>query len=212
MKNLLILLVVIMCLFSCSELNIQDGNIEQNKSEKNLSKQSLLFNGTTNYSKILHIEKPLVGYSSLKENSLVENEINFINQLPHNNLKNLKLDHSAEGLQVFANGINLTGLDNSSNNRAKLNSVQKSLYGTKVCFKLTRLKSSNTDSMKHNGDTTITMYVPDVVNITSPAIRTSQELFPYCYFKDFIIKWNADGLNENGLVVLLEWYGVSLNE
>ena len=51
------------------------------------------------------------------------------------------------------------------------------------------------------------MYVPELVEIISPGVETSQELLPYCYYRNFVLKWNADPQNENGLVVAVEWNG-----
>ena len=46
--------------------------------------------------------------------------------------------------------------------------------------------------------------------ISSPNIETAEELLPYCYHKNFKLKWNADPKNENGLVVVVEWAGTDM--
>jgi hypothetical protein len=52
------------------------------------------------------------------------------------------------------------------------------------------------------------MYVPEVVKITTPKIETPE--VPYCYYKNFMLEWNADLKNENGLVVAIEWAGTDM--
>jgi hypothetical protein len=56
------------------------------------------------------------------------------------------------------------------------------------------------------------MYVPELVEITMPTIETEADLFPYCYYKDFVIGWIADNKNRDGLVVLAEWLGTKIGE
>ncbi len=53
------------------------------------------------------------------------------------------------------------------------------------------------------------MYIPKLVNITSPVIQKAIDLYPYCYYKGFELHWNPDNLNKNGLVVMVEWYGTT---
>ena len=44
------------------------------------------------------------------------------------------------------------------------------------------------------------------VEITSPAIDPCDPM-PYCYYDDFVVEWNADPNNTNGVVVIAEWNG-----
>jgi len=88
------------------------------------------------------------------------------------------------------------------------------LYGQNVSFMLSRKSIQKINGMQKvsASDTTVTMYVPDLVTITSPKIEKTEDLFPYCYYKEFKLKWNADTNNLNGLVVIVEWYGSSLTD
>jgi len=51
------------------------------------------------------------------------------------------------------------------------------------------------------------MYVPNIVSITNPAVKTEQEQYPLCDSKNFVLEWNADPLNKEGLVVIAEYFG-----
>lgn len=50
-------------------------------------------------------------------------------------------------------------------------------------------------------------YIPEQISILSPAIHSTSDMFPLCYYRNFIIRWNADILNENGVLVMIEWNG-----
>ncbi len=92
-----------------------------------------------------------------------------------------------------------------------LRQTQGLLYGQNVSFTISRkIKSISGIQRVSSNDTTLTMYVPNLVEITSPKIENSADLFPYCYYKDFELKWNADNKNENGLVVIVEWTGMNI--
>jgi hypothetical protein len=55
----------------------------------------------------------------------------------------------------------------------------------------------------------VEMYVPKQLNILNPKIESEKDLMPYCYFKDFVLEWNADPNNKEGLVVVAEYTGTS---
>ncbi len=51
------------------------------------------------------------------------------------------------------------------------------------------------------------IYIPKRIQLLAPAVNSEKELFPLCYFNDMEIRWNADGKNDNGIVVIVEWKG-----
>jgi len=84
------------------------------------------------------------------------------------------------------------------------------LYGKNVIFTLRKegaLKSGGTEQ-----EETVEMYIPELVEILSPQIQEQKDLFPFCYYEDFTIRWNADTKNEHGLVVLVEWLGTMMSD
>ena len=55
----------------------------------------------------------------------------------------------------------------------------------------------------------IEMYIPQQLTITNPKVETEEDLMPFCYFEDFVLEWNADTENTEGLVVVAEYSGIS---
>lgn len=53
----------------------------------------------------------------------------------------------------------------------------------------------------------IEMYVPQMINIIKPSITKEEELLPLCYYDGFVLGWNADQNNRNGVVIIVEWMG-----
>lgn len=57
----------------------------------------------------------------------------------------------------------------------------------------------------------VEMYIPELVEIQNPKITNPEELMPSCYFEDFVLEWNADPNNKEGLVVMAEYFGDNVN-
>ena len=51
------------------------------------------------------------------------------------------------------------------------------------------------------------LYIPKEISILAPNAETEEDLNPLCYYKNFVIKWNEDCNNENGVLIIVEWYG-----
>ncbi|MDD3079971.1 MAG: hypothetical protein PHH37_12840 [Paludibacter sp.] len=103
--------------------------------------------------------------------------------------------------------------NNIPNGSQRIKAAAPILYGQNVSFTLSRNIPQNiTGLQKSNStvsaDTTVTMYIPELVEISSPKVETSKDLMPYCFYKNFVLKWNTDTKNENGLVVVVEWSGM----
>lgn len=47
------------------------------------------------------------------------------------------------------------------------------------------------------------------INITSP-LADNYDPIPMCYYDNFILRWNGDPLNENGVVIITEWNGCTI--
>lgn len=58
-----------------------------------------------------------------------------------------------------------------------------------------------------NNSGVVDMYVPKAIEFISPHAETEEDLNPLCYYKDFVIKWNIDENNENGVLVVIDWNG-----
>jgi len=174
--------------------------------------QKMLFVGYTPYSKILECDCEKIGYLSTKQNSIDAAEISFY--LPaafergfENSAGNVNAAPPKPRNIGFA--INGTYTRDLAVNMTKPNSQ---FFGTNVKFSLFNVNTNGGGMMKTpgNDDTSTTMYVPELLEITSPHIATADELLPYCYYKNFVLGWNADPQNANGLVVVVEWNGSDL--
>lgn len=85
-----------------------------------------------------------------------------------------------------------------------------SLFGKTSTFQIkgaipTRNGSSQTES---SGE--VTLYVPELIQITSPEIKSTEQYYPFCYSKDFVLRWNADPSNKNGVLIIVEWHGTTV--
>ncbi len=105
---------------------------------------------------------------------------------------------------ISVNGVTINSYS-STRSVAKANDIDfNSLYGNNVQFKLT---ANSLTKGGGSSDTTINMYVPEEITITSPKITTEEDLYPLCYYKNLSVSWNADMDNNNGLLLVIEWDG-----
>lgn len=85
------------------------------------------------------------------------------------------------------------------------------VFGKTVSFKMrtsatTRTRSSDAES---SDDVTevFEMYIPQRISILAPAATNPEDNNPLCYFGDFVVRWNVDEQNCNGVLILVEWFG-----
>ncbi|GAB0476231.1 hypothetical protein [Alistipes indistinctus] len=107
--------------------------------------------------------------------------------------------------QIFINGlaVNNTGQTKSS---MKSNDL-RNFYGTEVTYEFLPLNSTKGET---STPAVISQYVPQLVEITSPRINTEKEMYPVCYVKNFVLRWNADPNNHAGLLISIDWMGKKL--
>ncbi len=201
-------------LYSCKDASIEKD--KSNQTAENKVTENVLFTGKTVYSKILRTDTKILGYSSQKDNSLSKEFLEILDettsQLDSTNSAMKVKGFGAVSLTV--NGINLSDLSNNiPSGLQRIKAAAPVLYGQNVSFTLSRnipqnIKGSQKSKSSILSDTTVTMYVPELVEISSPKVETSKGLMPYCFYKDFVLKWNTDLKNENGLVVVVEWSGM----
>jgi len=217
MKKVIFLLAIILSVtvVGCKEEAVKPT--EKAQDIQNVVTENVLFTGKSNYSKILRTDAPMLGYSTIKENSLASEELRIIDDVNSalNSESNKLKAPSSSSIVLSVNGLNLSDIENQIvDGRQRAKATQNLLYGQNVSFTISRkIKSmSSVQGVQKvsSQDTTLTMYVPDLIEITSPKIENSADLFPYCYYKDFELKWNADSKNENGLVVIVEWTGMNI--
>lgn len=210
LQTLIVALLVVGCVNESVVEKAKDGVAIDNKVT-----ETVLFTGKSNYSKIFRTDAPVMGYSTMKPNSLATEEFSAIDDAnsSNNDSSGAMKAKSSSSVSLLVNGLNLSELQTTvPDSRQRAKAATPVLYGSNVSFTLSRKTMQNIKGVQKvsASDTTVTMYVPDLVTITSPKIEKSEELFPYCYYKGFELKWNADANNQNGLVVIVEWYGTSI--
>ena len=133
-----------------------------------------------------------MGYSSLKPNPLEENSL-----VQYSSLSPLAKQKSS----ISINGLKVKGMATSQKLSA---SESNSIFGKTITF---RINAANTKTGKIANAEEVAMYVPNIVSITNPAVKTAQEQYPLCDSKSLVLEWNADPLNKEGLVVYAEYFG-----
>ena len=226
MKKIYFISIIIGQILLCSCANEQ-GEKQINNPANNPANNSklkstynVLYKGETKYAKIINHDAKLIGYISEKHNSLADEHlvlmdgINMPISAKNSDIQRVKQSVASE-LMLKINGTDAKEIKaqrkTSQVQRIKTNGSP--LFGSNVSFSLSR--TINAESVDEDGiqkfpasvEENITMYVPELVHITSPKIETAEELLPYCYYKNFVLRWNADPQNENGLVVAVEWTG-----
>lgn len=191
----LISLALVALIFSCNtnetesieEIAIQETSIEL-KSSYNL------LDITPNvYHDYFKQTDHSAGFSSLKANSLAEHSI----------VQRVNIEDEKKTLSFSIN-------DKKVNSFFKANKMSKTssqnIYGKTISFKI-NVGNNSTKNRNKSTETGVEMYVPDLVEITNPRIDNEDDLFPICYYEDFVLEWNADSNNEEGLVVIAEYFG-----
>lgn len=78
------------------------------------------------------------------------------------------------------------------------------MFGGPVSFSLRELGIAT----KGNIGTGVELYAPEIVRISFPAVTSEQNRYPLCYYKDFVVRWNADSKNDNGVLIVVRWSGM----
>lgn len=79
----------------------------------------------------------------------------------------------------------------------------ESVYGTTVRFEI----SNSGLQTRTSPSTAMDMYIPELVNVTFPKMQEEADMYPLCYYDGFVVRWNADQNNTNGVLVAVEWFG-----
>lgn len=193
--RIIILFIALLAFMACSKMS--DEHQKQNISVENKITENVLATEPSVYSTYLFVNNPLLGYTSMKENPLADEVLDGFLPKQLSATKN-----SGRDFTITVNGVNISSI-NSGSSDAK-SSFFQSLYGQKVFFSFSNNSKDDTSS--------VGMYIPNLVSITSPKIEEEQELYPFCYYENFILGWNSDPMNENGLIVVVEWNGTLISE
>ena len=194
-KLLFMALVLVTLIFSCD--NNESESIEETAIQETsieLKSSYNLLDITPNvYHDYFKQTDHSAGFTSLKSNSLSEHSIvQRININDVDKTKSFSINDKA--ISSFSKVAKVSKFDGEN------------VYGKKISFKINTGKNSDKDGDSSN-ETEVELYVPDLVEITNPKVDNVDQLFPICYYEDFVLEWNADSNNEEGLVVIAEYFG-----
>lgn len=186
------IVLIFMLNTSCNKESIENSEPNNEAIQKIDNKYHLLNYSPNVYHDYFKQTENSVGFSSLKPNSL---EVHNIVQ------KTIFTDKSSSEKLVFIDNNSIELVTNSK--KIDLNR-SPDFYGKTVRFKVV---SSNSEERTDDDETEIEMYIPELVEIINPSVVNTDERFPLCDSDNFVLEWNADTNNEEGLVVVAEYFG-----
>ena len=210
------LLILASILLSCSCAKQSDaGNLEDSeevvslRTSKNSDYQPHRINEVVSgdYQKYMEYFEGTdyeIGISSSKDGGLPGgSSISCISGISHIRKENSAKASPIElpAMKSFVDGIEISP---QSFSQTKASNSIMNCFGKTVKFTF----SHNIETKSSDGDTgEAEMYVPAAIEFTFPYAESEEDLNPLCYFKDFIIRWNKDEGNKNGVLVVVDWTG-----
>jgi hypothetical protein len=177
--------------YACDKTAINEIVTEETSLVALKSSYNLLDYRPNVYHDFFKLTNHSIGYSSLKPNSFTQHSI----------VQRLNLDNEKIQQHVEINGKPLLDFTSSSK---LIGAQEEHIYGKTINFKV---NIPNPTAKGVAAKTEVSLYVPDLIEITNPKVSNAEEQFPFCYFKDFVLEWNADTNNKEGLVVIAEYVG-----
>ena len=195
----------------------ETGIVGKEQAQPKMNKVTQRFLGTeySKYFNYLLKDAPLVAYSLGTNHQSEEAEFRVINDLETIGERETVQGKSniRKGWQISANGIVLTNQSEESGNirRAKALSYEEQLYGKEVFFSFTSNDDGSAPAADGCENMELGLQVPQRIYITSPSASECNRI-PMCYYSDLQVCWNSDPLNENGVVIMVEWDGTVIHE
>jgi len=90
----------------------------------------------------------------------------------------------------------------SSTTKSEPGSI-KEMFGGPVSFSFSE---DNLQTKVAHG--IVNLYVPKIVRINFPEVVSEDNRYPLCYYKDFVVRWNEDSANKDGIIVFVKWSGI----
>jgi hypothetical protein len=211
-NNVCILSIISILIVSC---NVKDAGNVQEVDSQNIdvltSQQEIIYHGESNYASFFDSNvNSEVAYGSSREHPLHLRDFNAhaVTIDPSVSGKQLAKTKSVESAPtVLINGKTIEQLNSWSNSLHTKSALSKSsgdlssasldeYYGVDVTFSIQ--------------DRDVKMYIPQVVEITYP--KSHESFYPICYFDKYKLTWDSDSRNTNGVVILIEWDGSTLDK
>lgn len=192
--------------------------VEPAQAKRNNVTQRFLGTEYSKYFNYLLKNAPLVAYSLGTTHQLEDTDFFIINDLEtiNNNSEAIYGKSRIGGnWQISANGIVLTNQyedqGNTPKTKAISSSYEKELYGKEVFFSFTYTGDDSAPAADECESIEFSLQVPQRIYITSPSASECDRI-PLCYFEELQVCWNPDFDNEIGVVIMVEWKGVLIQE
>jgi hypothetical protein len=187
-------------------------NVQSQDKDQPVFVQEIIYTKDSKYAKFFdsNVDNE-VAYGSSREHPLHFRDFNA-------HAKKIKIENKGEIMQtsttanklsVFINGESIEQLNsnnivsNSQNTVQQAAALDRQLYGQDVLFTLQEERII--ENRPTIVEKTVTMYVPQIAEITYP--KSHQSLYPICYFDRYRLKWNKDEKNTIGMIIIVEWDG-----
>lgn len=164
------------------------------------------------YQKVAYsFNKPKAKYISFKDN-ISDLQLYTIlppTCLPDDSINNAPIGRFSiivENYDIAIEGQKLNNADFS--NDSILNKIW---FGKEVTFKIKERYIMQNGDLGVKEQTKI-LYVPEIIQITTPKMETSKDLYPMYFYKDVLLRWNADPNNSNGVMITISWGGSILGQ
>lgn len=97
---------------------------------------------------------------------------------------------------IFVDGFQVFGPKTKSGE-----GIIKEKFGSRIQVSLGGPATKTTDLPS------VELYVPEIVQIAFPSIHEDED-FPLCYYQDYVVRWNPDSDNSNGIIICVKWIGL----
>lgn len=149
------------------------------------------------------------GISAVKENPLTNVIAYSFNKRYETCSYASSLPQNAKPARILTQGIDLTRPIPST--RSEANTLNL-LFGQENTFNITELVTTRNGEEIEGSSTEVSLYIPKTIEITTPLVTSDEDFYPFCYSKDFVLRWNKDPKNQNGVIVVIEWFGVTAGQ
>ncbi len=112
----------------------------------------------------------------------------------------------------YINGIELKQKEIATNIATRsTDDIAQDVFGKIVSFRMlhasSEVKTRVVDETNPSDVDEFEMYIPKRIYVLDPAAINGEDNNPLCYFGDFVVRWNADEQNTNGVLIYVEWFG-----
>jgi len=185
-----LLVTILIAITSCeNENNIKDIPQENSENYESPEKKFKILDFDAGaYENYLKQTDNKVGFHSLKP----------FKDREHSTIKDVFLSNGNQPI-ISLNGKKLISDPTSTSKISEFSNDE--IYGKTIKFGFKK-----TENSKEAENSNKEMYIPKKLNILKP-LPLENDIFIYAFYKDFKLEWNADPINEEGLMVAVMYDG-----